>query len=134
MTLLDCQLYHKAMTVELDETLIFRAKRAPRWLTREERVAISLLKRKGVRVPVLMRVFGCSKNTIYYKRLSSRLTGEKLDVTAETAALIRDIGVDEAWRQFITPAMIEGVNRENKLEAARRAAAFERRRAARDPR
>jgi hypothetical protein len=108
--------------VDLDETLIFRTKRAARWLTRDERVAIALFKRKGVRVPVLMRVFKCSKNTIYYKRVIPRLkNGEQLDVTAEAEKVIRKLGVVEAWRQFVTPEMIEAVNRENSLELKRRA-------------
>ena len=50
--------------VQLDEDLIYRTKRRARenGLTPEERIAINLLWRKKVRVPVLAKCFGVSKN------------------------------------------------------------------------
>ena len=62
------------MTPQLDPALLAKARRAPRrdGLTFEERMALNLFWRKDVRVPVLVRVFQCSKNTIY----SNCLTGD----------------------------------------------------------
>ena len=62
------------MNVQLDETLIAQARRAPRHdgLSLGERIALNLLWRKKVRVPVLAKVFQCSKNTIYYNCLDGR--------------------------------------------------------------
>ena len=119
-------MYSASMNVELDETLIYRTKRRGRddGLTDDERVAINLFWRRGVRVPILARTFRVSKNTIYYKSLTGEAdsypTTNRSNSAAETNALIERLGEREAWRQFVTPEMIEAVNAEMALEAKRR--------------
>ena len=65
------------MNVQLDEALILQAKRAPplHGLSLNERIALNLLWRKDVRVPVLAKVFVCSKNSIYANCLAHRGCG-----------------------------------------------------------
>lgn len=112
--------------VQLDEDLIYRTKRRARedGLTPEERIAINLLWRKKVRVPVLAKCFGVSKNTIYYKALTgtadSYPNSGRSNSATETNAVIERLGPDEAWRQFVTDKMVRAVNDENRREAARR--------------
>jgi hypothetical protein len=85
----------KQMNIQLDENLLRQARRSPRHdtLSENERIALNLFWRKGVRVPVLAKVFQCSKNTIYY----NCLTGEK-----------------EAWSRYVTDGMVRAVNAANK--------------------
>jgi hypothetical protein len=114
------------MSIELDEALIYRTKRRARedGLTADERIALNLFWRKGVRVPILARAFQCSKNTIYYKSLTgdadSYPTSNRSNSAAETNALVDRLGVDEAWDRFVTPRMIDAVNAEMAREARRR--------------
>lgn len=106
------------MSVELDETLIYRTRRKVRddELSPDERVAINLFWRQGVRVPVLARVFGISKNTIYYKALTgyadSYPNTRKRNPAAETNAIIEKLGEEEAFRRFVKPEWTEAVNKE----------------------
>lgn len=117
-----------SMTPEIDPTLLYRTKRRGRkdGLTPEERIALNLLwdNDKGVRVPILARVFKVSKNTVYYKALTgsadSYPTTDKSNSAAETRALIERLGRDEAYRQFVTPQMVDAINYELANEAARR--------------
>ena len=105
------------MNVQLDETLIAQARRAPRHdgLSLGERIALNLLWRKKVRVPVLAKVFQCSKNTIYYNCLTgdaaSYPTGNK---AREINEIIDRMGEDAAWEQNVTATMIRAVNAANK--------------------
>jgi hypothetical protein len=107
------------MNVTLDETLIAQARRAPRHdgLSLGERIALNLLWRKKVRVPVLAKVFQCSKNTIYY----NCLTGDAPSYPASGSNKAREIneiidrmGEDAAWREHVTSTMIRAVNAANK--------------------
>ena len=102
--------------IELDQDLIRRAKRAPRKdeLTEGERIAMNLFWRKGVRVPVLARIFQVSKNTCYY----NCLTGEgssypRSGLALATNARIDAMGEAAAWRHYVTPQMIAAVNAVN---------------------
>ena len=103
--------------IDLDETLIAQARRAPRHdgLSLGERVALNLLWRKKVRVPVLAKVFQCSKNSIY----ANCLTGDAASYVSgrrakETNEIIDRMGEDQAWEQNVTAAMIRAVNAANK--------------------
>lgn len=113
-------------TVKLDETLIYQTKRRTRegGLTPEERIAINLLWRKKVRVPVLAKVFGVSKNTAYYKALTgtagSYPTTGRSNSAAETNAVIDKLGFEVAWARYVTDKMITAINAENKRELERR--------------
>ena len=115
------------MHVELDETLIYRTKRRAREdsLSPEERIQINLLWRKKVRVPILAKVFQCSKNTCYYKCLTGKANSypnsNRSNSADETNAVIDKMGVDEAWQQFMTDNIVRRVNFENRKEADRRA-------------
>ena len=103
--------------IDLDEDLIRLARRAPRrdGLQENERVAMNLFWRRGVRVPVLAKVFQCSKNTCYYNCLTgdaaSYPAGNK---AAEINALIDRLGEQKAWDQYVSPTMIRAVNAANR--------------------
>ena len=111
---------------KLDETLIYRTKRRrrPDGLSDDERVAINLLWRKGVRVPILADVFNVSKNTIYYKALTgtadSYPTSIRSNSAADTNALIEHLGVKEAERRFLTDEIKQQVNAALTRELERR--------------
>jgi hypothetical protein len=105
------------MSVQLDETLIAQARRATRHdgLSLGERIALNLLWRKKVRVPVLAKVFQCSKNTIYYNCLTGDAASYPPGSKArEINEIIDRIGEQAAWDQNVTPAMIRAVNAANK--------------------
>lgn len=112
--------------VQLDEDLIYRTKRRARedGLTPEDRIAVNLFWRKKVKVAVLAKVFGVSRNTIYYKALTGTADSypntNRSNSAIEANAVIERLGPDEAWRQFVTDKMIRAVNDENRREAARR--------------
>lgn len=115
------------MNVQLDETLIAEAKRAPRQdgLSLGERIALNLLWRRQVRVQVLAKVFQCSKNTIYY----NCLTGDAVSYPTAGGAKAREVneiidrmGEDAAWAQYVTSTMIRAVNAANKELVERRRA------------
>ncbi len=103
--------------IDLDEDLLRLAKRAPRkdGLAEDERVAMNLFWRRGVRVPILSKVFQCSRNTIYYNCLTgdapSYPNGNR---AAEINALIDKMGEQKAWDRYVTPTMIRAVNAANK--------------------
>lgn len=105
------------MNVTLDETLIAQARRAPRHdgLSLSERIALNLFWRKKVRVPVLAKVFHCSKNTIYANCLTG---GAESYVSGHRAKEINDlidrVGEQAAWDQNVTATMIRAVNAANK--------------------
>jgi hypothetical protein len=109
-------------SAKLDETLIYRAKRRARddGLSVDERVAINLFRRRGVRVPTLAAAFEVSKNTIYYKCLTGRADSypgspDRNEADA-TNALIDKLGVKEAWDKFVSDEMINRVNAQLALE------------------
>ena len=112
--------------VQLDEDLIYRTKRKARedGLTPEDRIAMNLFWRKKVRVAVLAKVFGVSRNTCYYKALTGTADSypntSRSNSAIEANAVIERLGPDEAWRQFVTDKMVKAVNDENRREAAAR--------------
>jgi hypothetical protein len=113
------------MNVQLDETLIAEAKRAPRHdgLSLGERIALNLLWRKKVRVQVLAKVFQCSKNTIYYNCLTGDAESYPSSGTSkarEINEIIDRMGEDAAWAQHVTATMIRAVNAANKELVERR--------------
>ena len=98
---------------QLDQTLLRRASRAPLpWqLTEAERIAINVLKRDGVSVAILAKVFKCSRNTIY----SNCLTGTApsyapTNAARETNDRVDEMGIDKARETYVTPAMTKAVN------------------------
>jgi hypothetical protein len=108
------------------KTLLYRTKRRARkdGLTAEERVAINVFWREGVRIPILAKVFKVSKNTIYYKALTGEAdsypNSNRSNSAKETNELIESLGVEEARRQFITERMQLAVEAEMAREAKRR--------------
>jgi hypothetical protein len=108
-------------------TLLYRTKRRGRkdGLTPEERVAINIFWREGVRIPILARVFKVSKNTIYYKALTGEAdsypNSNRSNSAKETNELIESLGLEEARAQFITERMQLAVEAEMAREAKRRA-------------
>jgi hypothetical protein len=112
------------MSIELDKALMARSRRKVRALTFADRVAINLLydNRKGVSGPVLARVFGVSKNTIYYKSLTGKAdsyptTGEQVN---EVEGEIARLGRDEAKAIYLTDEILTRVNTELQRTARRK--------------
>jgi hypothetical protein len=108
------------------KTLLYRTKRRARkdGLTADERVAINVFWREGVRIPILAKVFKVSKNTIYYKALTGEAdsypNSNRSNSAKETNELIESLGVEEARKQFITEKMQLAVEAEMAREAKRR--------------
>jgi hypothetical protein len=107
-------------------TLIYRTKRRARddGLTPEERIAINVFWREGVRIPILAKVFKVSKNTIYYKALTGNAdsypNSNRTNLAKETNDLIERLGIEEARAQFVTEKMQRAVEEEMAREAKRR--------------
>ena len=114
------------MTIELDETLIYKTKRKPRedGLTDDECIALNLFWRKHVKVPILAKVFRVSKNTIYYRALTgsadSYPTSMYSNKAKDTNALIDKMGFQKAWDRYVTDDMVRAVNAEMAAELERR--------------
>jgi hypothetical protein len=92
-------------------------------LTPRERIAINLFWRRGVKVPVLARVFGVSKNTIYYKCLTGMADSYPngaSNLAEETNELIESMGEAKAYEKYVTPKMIRAVNADMEREDAER--------------
>src|SRR5207344_1998521 len=104
------------MKVQLDEKLLAQT----RWPTRhdgltfDESVAINLLWRKQVRIPILAKVFQCSKNTIYYNCLTGEAPSYQVRGRArEVNALVDRMGEDKAWDRYVTEEMVRAVDAAN---------------------
>lgn len=114
------------MNVMLDEALVTKTKRKPRSdaLTDDDCVAINLFWRKGVRVPLLARIFKISKNTAYYRALTGTADSYPNSIYSnnahDTNALIDRLGEAEAWRRYVTDDMVRAVNAEMAAELERR--------------
>jgi hypothetical protein len=112
------------MAVELDPALIARSRRKARMLTFSDRVAINLLydNKNGVSVPILARVFGVSKNTIYYQSLTGKAdsyptTGK---LVKEVEKEIRRLGRPKAREVYLTDEIKTAVNAEMARTAERK--------------
>ena len=107
-------------------SLLYRTKRRARddGLTPDERVAINIFWREGVRIPILAKVFKVSKNTIYYKALTGEANSypnsNRSNSARETNELIESLGLEKAREQFITDRMQRAVEAEMAREAAKR--------------
>ena len=105
------------MSVQLDKTLIAQARHTPRHdsLALSDRIAIHLLWRMNVRVPVLVKVFQCSKNTIY----ANCLTGDSASYVAgrraqEVSEIVARMGFNKAYEKYVTDNLVSAVNAANK--------------------
>ncbi len=113
-----------------DPRLVYFLKRKPRknTLSPETCIAINLFARKGWKVSVLAKAFKVGRNTIYYRTLTGDAPSYPNSIYANSARdtndLIDAIGEKVAWRDYVTPAMVEAV------EAAGRAVLERRRKAA----
>lgn len=110
------------MSMELDTTLIQIAKRKPRkdGLTHKQVMAINWFWRMGVKVSVLAKVFGVSKNTIYYKCLTGDAASypeSRVNTAAATNDIFESLGPNEVERRYVTKKMIKAVHAEAKREA-----------------
>jgi hypothetical protein len=115
------------MSVALDPSLVFQTKRRARkgGLSDGDRMAIRWFWNEGVRVPILARVFGVSKNTIYYKSLTgdadSYPTTNHSNSAAETKAMFDRLGPTEVRKRFVSDDLVRRVNAEMAKEATRMA-------------
>ena len=98
---------------ELDRNLIRQARVAPRKdaISQSDRIAANVLWRDGVPIPVLVKLFKRSKNTLFY----SAFTGEAASYPRSHPAreindLVEALGVDEARRRYVTEDMTQAVN------------------------
>ena len=111
---------------DLDPSLIFRLKRRARGdgLTQEERIAINLLWRKDVRVPVICEAFNIGKNAIYYAcatgEADSYPNSRRKNTARDTNKLIDQLGVKEAERLYLTDDIKARVNEASERELRRR--------------
>ena len=114
------------MTIELDETLLYKTKRKSRedGLTDDECIAINLFWRKHVKVIILAKVFRVSKNTCYYRCITGNANSYPTSMYSnkahDTNALIDRIGFQAAWDKYVTDDMVRAVNAEMAAEVERR--------------
>ena len=102
---------------KLDPELQFFARRNPRVgaLTPQQALALNVLWRQRVRIPVLEKVFGIGRQSIYGRVLTGE--GDSYPTTARTSsareanALIDSIGLEEAERRYVTPAIAAAVKK-----------------------
>lgn len=109
------------MSMELDIALVHMSKRRrrPDGLTAKEVMAINWFWRKNVKVSVLAKVFGVSKNTIYYKCLTGEADSypvSRINSAAATNDLFETLGPDEVERRFVTKKMKKAINAAMKQE------------------
>jgi hypothetical protein len=118
-------LENETMSIALDKSLIFRTKRnaRPNGLSEDERMAMRWFWNEGVKVPVIAKVFGVSKNTVYYKSLTgdadSYPNTRHSNSAAEAKKLFDELGADGVRRRFVSDKMIRDINAELAREAAR---------------
>ena len=100
---------------KLDQDLIRQARRAPakNEVPLADRIAMNVLWRDGVRLRVLMKIFGRAKNTIYYSCLTGDAPSYRYGKAAEINDLIEAMGIAAARKRYVTQEMIRIVNEEN---------------------
>jgi hypothetical protein len=106
--------------IKLDEGLISRVRRSAHAesLTIDDRVALNLLWRKRVQVPILAKVFKCSRNTIYYKALTGKADSYPNSEGADEAnalvdRFVAEVGLDEAVNRYVPADIVAAVNKAN---------------------
>lgn len=108
-------------------TLLYRTRRRTRkkdGLTPEERIALNVFWRDGVKVPILARVFKVSRNTIYYSALTGQAESypnTEANTAAETNDIVEAMGVEAARAQYVTERMQMALEAELEKEIERRA-------------
>ncbi len=114
--------------IQLDQTLVYKAKRRfpESKLSPDTCIQINLLWRKQVRTPILARVFGVSKNTIYYRCLTGKAdsypNNQWSNTADDTNKLIDSIGEEQAWEKYMTDEIVTKVNEAMAEEVRKRAA------------
>jgi hypothetical protein len=115
-----------SMSFELNRALIVRSRLKARKLSLSDRIVINLLydnkSKDSVSVPILARVFKCSKNTIYYKSLTGRAdsyptNGHEVSEVEREIALL---GREEAKRKYLTDKIMKKVRAEVERTARRK--------------
>ena len=112
---------------QLDENLLKQVGRSPPGgslplLNLNERVAVNVLWRRGVSVPVLMKIFQVGKNTLYGNCLTggaAYLSGQR---GIEANAIVDEMGLDAAEAKYVTGEMKRAVNAAHRRLLERRAA------------
>lgn len=98
-----------------DKKLLARLskRRDPDVLSLADKIAINLAWRDRARIPILAKLYGVSKNTIYYKCISgdaaSYPSGET-NTAAEINAIIDRIGVEAAFETYLTDEHVKRTN------------------------
>ncbi len=114
------------MTVELDQTLVIKARRIARRMDFSDCVAANLLHRRKVRATVLARVFRVSKNTLYYRALTG--TANSYPTLGAWVRAVEEeierLGVTEAERVYLNASLVAKVNAELARVATANEAAF----------
>lgn len=118
--------------IKLDEDLILQVGSRRRggsspFLSLEERVAANLFYRKGVHINVLMKVFKIAKNALYGNALTGGGAYTSGERGTETNEIIERLGVDRAFKQYVTPEMIAAVNKVNREFVAQHQVVLEKR-------
>lgn len=74
-------------------------------MTQADRIAANVLWRDRVPVPVLVRLFGHSKNTLFSTAFTGGGAYRYGDKAVEINDLVEKMGVDEARRRYVTKEM-----------------------------
>jgi len=108
------------MSIQLDQKLIDRAKtREHDKLSQAERVAANLFWRyrtkEGAAVPisVIAKVFGVSKNTLYYRCLKGYAKSypkTHANTAVETNEMIEKLGFQQAWNTYVTEDQAKAID------------------------
>jgi hypothetical protein len=108
------------MSIQLDQKLIDRAKtREHDKLSQAERVAANLFWRyrtkEGAAVPisVIAKVFGVSKNTLYYRCLKGYAKSypkTHVNTAVETNEMIDKLGFQQAWDTYVTEDQAKAID------------------------
>lgn len=100
---------------DVDRALVYLTKRKTRknGLSPRQVLAINWFWRAGVKISILARAFGVSRNTIHYKVANGAAASYPRGLANsadDTNELVETLGPDEIKRRFVTKAMVKRVN------------------------
>lgn len=106
------------MTIALNESLLAATRRNRSFpeLTLQERIAVNLFWRRGVKVRIIAKAFGNRhKNTLYYQCLtgdSRSYPKAKAGTNSgiEVNEIVSKIGMAAAWKKYVTDDMVANLN------------------------
>ena len=97
--------HHDPIAAFLDSQPHYQHNVAP-----EKVLAMNVLWRDGMTLAAIARLFGVSRNTLYYKIATGHARSYPkgpANCAAAVNDLVEAVGVDEIRRRFVTPAMVK---------------------------